>query len=96
VILDESQNIKNFNSLLFKAVRVLQSEHRLSLTGTPIENSIYELWSQMEFLNPGMLGSRTSFMRSFVRPIERQKNNEAAELLRKIIYPFIPDGREAG
>ncbi len=89
VLLDESQNIKNFNSLLFKAVRVLQSEHRMSLTGTPIENSIFELWSQMEFLNPGMLGGRRAFMRSFVRPIEKQKNSEAAEHLRKIIYPFI-------
>ncbi len=89
VLLDESQNIKNFNSLLFKAVRVLKSDHRVSLTGTPIENSILELWSQMEFLNPGMLEGKKSFMSTFVRPIEKQLNSEAAQRLRKIIYPFI-------
>ncbi len=89
VLLDESQNIKNFNSLLFKAVRLLKSDRRVSLTGTPIENSIYELWSQMEFLNPGMLYGKKAFMRTFVRPIEKQQNSEAAQRLRKIIYPFI-------
>ena len=53
IILDESQNIKNSKTLAFKTVRLLKSKHRLSLTGTPVENNSAELWSQMDFLNPG-------------------------------------------
>jgi superfamily II DNA or RNA helicase len=89
VILDESQSIKNSNSLLFKSVRVLKSDHRLSLTGTPIENSIFELWSQMEFLNPGLLGGRSEFSRKYAKPIEKYADEKATERLRKITYPFI-------
>ena len=89
VILDESQCIKNSNSQLFKAVRTLKSDHRLSLTGTPIENSTFELWAQMEFLNPGILGSRTEFSRRFAKPIEKHLDKSATGKLRKITYPFI-------
>jgi non-specific serine/threonine protein kinase len=89
IILDESQCIKNSNSQLFKAVRTLKSDHRLSLTGTPIENSTFELWSQMEFLNPGILGSRTEFSRRFAKPIEKYNDKSATGKLRKITYPFI-------
>ncbi|MBI5214585.1 MAG: SNF2 helicase associated domain-containing protein [Ignavibacteriae bacterium] len=89
VILDESQNIKNPASQNTKAVKVLQSKHRLALTGTPVENNLMELWSQFDFLNPGLLGSRTGFQNQFAKPIEREKDESAAEMLRKIVYPFI-------
>lgn len=88
-ILDESQFIKNSNSLLFKTVRLLNAERRLSLTGTPIENNVFELWSQMEFLNPGMLGTRTDFKKKFARPIEAERDEKATERLKRMIYPFI-------
>ena len=89
VILDESQNIKNSISQNAKAVKLLTSEHRLTLTGTPVENNLLELWSQFDFLNPGLLGSRNSFHDNFVRPIERNKDADAVEMLKKTIYPFI-------
>ncbi len=89
VILDESQAIKNAHSQLFKAVRLLQAEHRLSLTGTPVENNTFELWSQMEFLNPGLLGSMAEFRRRYSAPIEGGGDPRAAERLRRLVYPFI-------
>jgi non-specific serine/threonine protein kinase len=89
VILDESQAIKNPLSKTAKAIRLLKANHRLALTGTPVENSTYELWSQFAFLNPGLLGSFEYFRREFVNPIERQGNMETAENLRKMVYPFI-------
>ncbi len=89
VILDESQNIKNPASQNTKAVKLLQSKHRLALTGTPVENNLMELWSQFDFLNPGLLGSRTGFQNQFAKPIEREKDESAAEMLRKTVYPFI-------
>ncbi len=89
IILDESQNIKNPASQTAKATRILQCRHRLVLTGTPIENNTLELWSQMAFLNPGLLGSRRQFQENFATPIERNGSDAAAELLQKLIYPFI-------
>ena len=61
IILDEAHYIKNAGSQIFKAVRALKSAHRLSLTGTPLENNTMELWSQFSFLNPGLLGSSKEF-----------------------------------
>ncbi|TAK52197.1 MAG: hypothetical protein EPO24_15365, partial [Bacteroidetes bacterium] len=89
LILDESQNIKNAASQNAKAVKLLSSRHRLALTGTPVENNLMELWSQFDFLNPGLLGSRKGFQEQFVRPIERNKDEEAVEMLKNTIYPFI-------
>lgn len=89
IILDESQNIKNSNSLIFKTIRTIKSNHRLSLTGTPIENNTFELWSQMEFLNSSILGSRNEFLRNFAKPIEKYRDIKATEKLKKIVYPFI-------
>ncbi len=89
VILDESQNIKNPISLTAKAASVLQSRHRLVLTGTPLENTTLDLWSQFSFLNPGMLGNKTHFATRFAFPIERNRNETAAALLRKIVSPFL-------
>ena len=89
IVLDESQAIKNPNAKISKNVRLLQSQHRLVMTGTPVENSTFELWSQFAFLNPGLLGGVDYFKTEFSNPIERHNDQDAAELLRKMVYPFI-------
>ncbi len=89
VILDESQAIKNPLAKTSKAARLLKSHHRLVLTGTPVENSTFELWSQFAFLNPGLLGNLDYFKREFVNPIERKGDQNASETLRRMVYPFI-------
>jgi SNF2 family DNA or RNA helicase len=89
VILDESQQIKNPESLIFKAIRTIPSHHRLALSGTPVENNLEDLWSQISFLNPGMLGSRDWFRSNFVIPIQKNKDQEKSEKLKKMVYPFI-------
>lgn len=89
LILDESQLIKNARSLSFQAVKKLHGRHRIVLTGTPVENSLTDLWSQLTFLNPGLLGSYHFFKSEFVQSIEKQGNKEQLEKLRKIIRPFI-------
>jgi non-specific serine/threonine protein kinase len=88
-ILDESQAIKNPLAETSKAARLLRARHRLVLTGTPIENSTTELWSQFAFLNPGLLGSVEYFREEFATPIERQGDADTAQFLRKMVYPFI-------
>lgn len=88
-ILDESQAIKNPLSQTARAARLLQANHKLVLTGTPIENSTVELWSQFAFLNPGLLGSFEYFKSEFASPIERKNDEKALELLRRMVYPFI-------
>ena len=89
LILDESQNIKNAESKSYRAVVSLQSKHRLSLTGTPIENSLSDLWSQMNFLHPGLLGSFRFFKETFLLPIERDHDREVTSRLNQLIGPFI-------
>ncbi|MDZ7290340.1 MAG: DEAD/DEAH box helicase [candidate division KSB1 bacterium] len=89
VILDESQKIKNPLSQTAKAARLLQANHRLVLTGTPVENNTQELWSQFAFLNPGLLGSFNYFKGAFTRPIEKEGDKATAQLLRKMIFPFV-------
>ncbi len=89
VILDESQIIKNPTSKSFKAVKSFKSKHRLVLSGTPVENSVADLWSQMAFLNPGLLGSYHYFQHEFVQPIEKKKDEEKARRLQAIIKPFV-------
>ena len=89
VILDESQAIKNPLAQSAKAARLLQAEHRLVLTGTPVENNSIELWSQFAFLNPGLLGSLDYFRRAFALPIEARGDEAAAATLRGLVYPFI-------
>ncbi|MGE0127038.1 MAG: DEAD/DEAH box helicase [Blastocatellales bacterium] len=89
VILDEAQAIKNPFSESAKAARLLKSRHRLTLTGTPVENNTLELWSQFAFLNPGLLGSADYFRESFSNPIERQNDEQATGTLRRLVYPFI-------
>jgi superfamily II DNA or RNA helicase len=89
VILDESQMIKNPSSRLYQSVADLQSDHRIVLTGTPIENSLTDLWSQINFVNPGLLGTLSFFKRSFVYPIEKKKDVQTEEKLKGLINPFI-------
>ncbi|QGY42411.1 ATP-dependent helicase [Maribellus comscasis] len=89
IILDESQFIKNSTSKTYKAVMKLRSQHRLVLTGTPIENSLSDLWSQMNFLNKGVLGNLAFFRNSFITPIEKHKSQEQQEKLQLLIRPFI-------
>lgn len=89
VILDESQIIKNPASKSFKTVKSFKSKHRLVLSGTPVENSVADLWSQMAFLNPGLLGSYHYFQQEFVQPIEKKKDEEKARRLQAIIKPFV-------
>jgi len=89
VILDESQAIKNPVSQSAKGCRLLQADHHLVMTGTPVENSTMELWSQFAFLNPGLLGNLDYFRTEIGGPIERDANAETAQFLRKMVYPFI-------
>ncbi len=89
LILDESQNIKNHVSLLFKTVKIINSAHRLALSGTPIENHTMELWSLMNFLNPGLLGSARDFKNRYALPIEQANSVEKATRLAKMVLPFI-------
>jgi SNF2 family DNA or RNA helicase len=89
VILDESQVIKNPTSNIAKAVRDLKSRHKLVLTGTPIENTTLDLWSQMSFINPGILGTQTYFRNEFQNPIEKKSDEARSKKLGLIIKPFI-------
>lgn len=89
VILDESQVIKNPSSNIAKAVLQLKSRHKLTLTGTPLENTTLDLWSQMTFINPGLLGGQTYFKNEFQVPIEKQKDEVKTKKLNAIIKPFI-------
>ncbi len=89
VILDESQAIKNPGSNVAKAVKQLHCKHRLVLTGTPIENTTLDLWSQMSFVNPGLLGSETFFRNEFMAPIEKRNDARKLQRLHTIIRPFV-------
>lgn len=89
LILDEAQNIKNPYTKQAQAIRGVNSCYRIALTGTPIENRLGELWSIMEFLNPGYLGSLKEFRKDFALPIERYKSREISEKFRNMIKPFI-------
>lgn len=89
IILDESQAIKNPNSNTSLSVRELKSKHRLILTGTPVENSTMDLWSQMSFINPGLLGTQHFFRNEFLKPIEKDKDEAKTKKLHSLIKPFI-------
>ena len=89
VILDEAQAIKNPVSQSAKAARLLQADHKLTLTGTPVENSTLELWSQFAFLNPGLLGNLEHFRTEFAGAIEKRQDEAAATFLRRLVHPFI-------
>lgn len=89
VILDEAQNIKNSSTRQAQAARALTADQRIALTGTPVENRLTELWSIMQFLNPGYLGSEKTFRRQFANPIEKLDDAGAATRLRRLTAPFI-------
>lgn len=89
VILDESQYIKNPDSQTYKAVLRLNSEQRLVLTGTPVENALSDLWAQMNFINPGLLGNRKFFRENLQQPIEKERSEEHAAKLKTLTVPFI-------
>jgi len=87
--LDEAQKIKNPSANQTIAIRSLRADLRVALTGTPLENHLSELWSIMEMLNPGLLGSAAEFRRRFAVPIEKMGDRDRAEQLRQLIRPFI-------
>ncbi|HEU5448639.1 MAG TPA: DEAD/DEAH box helicase [Acidimicrobiia bacterium] len=87
--LDEAQNVKNPNSLAGRAARALPTAGRVALTGTPVENRLLELWSLMDILNPGLLGSEHTFRERFAVPIERYGDETAAATLQRLTGPFV-------
>ena len=89
VALDEAQNIKTIDAKQTRAIRSLPSRHRVALTGTPVENRLTELHSIMDFLNPGLLGPAATFKRNYATPIERWRDADATERLRRATGPFI-------
>jgi len=89
VILDEAQNIKNPETKQARAARALKADFRLALTGTPVENHVGDLWSVIEFLNPGFLGNQAEFKRTFFIPIQAGRDPEAMERLKRLTGPFI-------
>lgn len=89
IVLDESQAIKNPASQRYKAMKLLKANNRLVLTGTPIENNTFDLYAQMSFANPGLLGTMAHFKKHFSTPIDKDKNVEAANELRQLINPFM-------
>ena len=89
VALDEAQNIKTSDAKQTRAIRSLPARHRIALTGTPVENRLTDLHSIMDFLNPGLLGPAATFKRCYATPIERWRDERAAERLRHATGPFI-------
>jgi superfamily II DNA or RNA helicase len=89
LVLDEAQLIKNSSTRRFQAATALRANFRLATTGTPIENNLEELWSLFHFLNPGLLGSRASFVVRFARPLAADAESPAPEVLRRLIQPFV-------
>lgn len=88
-VLDESQYIKNKESDAFKAVNRLDARHKISLSGTPIENSLSDLWAQMQFINPSILKSYSFFDRTFIKPIEKGQSAVQKEALRALVQPYL-------
>lgn len=89
LILDESQYIKNSGSVIYQSVKKLSSTHKLSLTGTPVENSLVDLWAQFNFINPGLLGNLSAFRNCYIHKISREKNEKSQETLQRLIHPFL-------
>jgi len=89
VILDESQAIKNPASKVTKAACLLNTKHRLCMSGTPLQNNTFDIFAQMNFLNPGMLGSIEFFRQEFAIPIDKFGEPDRKDHLRKLLYPFI-------
>ncbi|MEL6639383.1 MAG: DEAD/DEAH box helicase, partial [Bacteroidota bacterium] len=89
IVLDESQAIKNPSSKRYKAVCLLRGRNKLAMTGTPIENNTFDLYAQLNFLNPGFLGSQQGFKENFSKPIDGEGDRERAAELQRLIKPFV-------
>jgi SNF2 family DNA or RNA helicase len=89
LVLDEAQNIKNPKAAQTKAILKLSANHRLALTGTPVENRLLDLWSIFNFLNPGYLGKEAQFRKNFEIPIQKDNNPTRSTTLKKLVEPFI-------
>jgi SNF2-related domain/SNF2 Helicase protein/Helicase conserved C-terminal domain len=89
LLMDEAQDVKNPATKRARSLRLLRARRRLAMTGTPIENHLGELWALMDILNPGLLGSRDAFTRTFANPIQLGNDEAALERLRAIVQPFI-------
>lgn len=89
VIVDEAQNIKNPEAKQSQAIRKLDASFRIALTGTPVENRLSDLWSILDFLNPGYLGQKQFFQRRFAIPIEKYGDTNSLQILRSLVQPFI-------
>ena len=89
VVCDEAQNIKNHTTKQARAIRALPAATRIALTGTPVENRLSELWSIMEFTNPGLLGQAERFREDYAIPIERNGSDDAARALQRLTQPFV-------
>ena len=89
IVLDEAQNIKNPQAKQSQAVRQISTQFRIALTGTPVENRLTELWSILDFLNPGFLGTQQFFRRRFATPIEKYGDKESLQIMRSLVRPFI-------
>ncbi len=89
LLLDEAQDAKNPRTKRHRALRQIPRRRALALTGTPIENRLGELWAIMDLVNPGLLGSRETFERTFARPIELRRDTHALERLRSLVGPFV-------
>lgn len=89
VILDEAQNIKNPSTKQSRVARLLRGNFRLALTGTPLENRPLDLWSIMDFLNEGLLGSRTQFLQTLEHPILKQRRQSSMSALARLVRPFV-------
>ena len=89
VVCDEAQNIKNHATRQAQAVRALPAGSRIALTGTPVENRLGELWSIMDFTNPGLLGPAEKFRRKYAIPVERHADADAVESLKRLTTPFL-------
>jgi superfamily II DNA or RNA helicase len=89
VILDEAQAIKNPDSMIAKAVKLLNAKNRLTMTGTPVENNTFDLYSQFDFLNPGFLGAQDFFRAEYAVLIDKYQDKTRAAELRRMVYPFM-------
>ena len=88
-ILDEAQYIRNPDSVTCQSAMLIEADHYLTLSGTPIENSLTDLWVQMNFLNRGLLGDLNFFRTNFVTPIEKQNDENARTRLQRLVQPFL-------
>ncbi|WP_457574906.1 SNF2-related protein [Desulfolithobacter sp.] len=89
LIVDEAHNIKNPDTRQSRAIRSIPARFRIALTGTPVENSLMDLWSIMNFCNPGFLGTRSSFRKKYLAPVQIRQDKKTADRLRRITRPFL-------